>query len=161
MKPMVVKQKKSIEGVQTKNLKVLPDERGRLMEVLRSDDAIFSKFGQLYVTTAYPGVVKAWHYHKKQVDHFVVVHGMMKIVLYDDRPGSPTKGVVNEFFMGDHKQILLRVPARVLHGFKCIGEREAIVINIPTEVYHYDKPDEFRLPAHTKKIPYDWARQDG
>ena len=161
MKPMVLKEKKIIEGVKTKNLKVLPDERGRLMEVLRSDEEMFSKFGQLYVTTAYPGVVKAWHYHKTQVDHFVVVHGMMKIVLYDDRAGSPTKGVVNEFFMGDHKQILLRVPARVLHGFKCISECEAIVINIPTEVYHYAKPDEYRMPAHTKKIPYDWSRQDG
>ena len=155
------KAKRLIEGVKTKSLKVLPDERGRLMEVLRSDEEMFTKFGQVYVTTAYPGVVKGWHYHKKQVDHFVVVHGMMKIVLYDNREESPTKGVVNEFFMGDHNQILLKVPAGVLHGFKCISEREAIVVNIPTEVYHYDKPDEYRIAAHAKEIPYDWSRHDG
>ncbi len=161
MKPMDVKPKQRIDGVQTKPLKVIPDERGRLMEVLRSDEEMFTKFGQLYVTTAYPGVVKGWHYHEKQVDHFVVVHGMMKIVLFDDRKGSPTRGVVNEFFMGVHNQILLKVPAGVLHGFKCISEREAIVINIPTEVYHYEKPDEFRVEAHSKEIPYDWDRHDG
>jgi dTDP-4-dehydrorhamnose 3,5-epimerase len=131
------------------------------MEVLRSDEPLFEKFGQLYMTTAYPGVVKAWHYHKKQVDHFVVVNGMMKIVLYDNRKGSSTKGLVNEFFMGDHNQSLLKVPAGVLHGFKCIGEREATVINIPTELFHYDAPDEYRMEAHTKAIPYDWSRKDG
>ncbi len=158
---MVLSKKKLIAGVVTKQLKVIPDERGRLMEVLRSDEAMFTKFGQMYVTTAYPGVVKGWHYHRKQVDHFVVVHGMMKIVLYDDRKGSATRGVVNEFIMGIHNEILLKVPAGVLHGFKCISEREAIVVNIPTEVYHYEKPDEYRMPAHSKSIPYDWARHDG
>ena len=161
VKAVETKPRSLIEGVQTKPLKVIPDERGRLMEVLRSDEAMFSKFGQLYVTTAYPGVVKGWHYHKKQVDHFVVVSGMMKIVLYDSRDDSPTKGLVNEFFMGDHNQILLKVPAGVLHGFKCISEREAIVINIPTEVYHYEKPDEYRMDAHSTEVPYDWSRKDG
>ena len=67
-----------IEGVKTKKLRVIPDERGRLMEILRSDDDLFDKFGQVYMTTAYPGVVKGWHYHKVQTDHFCVVYGMMK-----------------------------------------------------------------------------------
>ncbi|MFC1493553.1 WxcM-like domain-containing protein, partial [candidate division KSB1 bacterium] len=74
-----------IEGVRVKDLKVIPDERGRIMETLRSDDEIFIKFGQAYITTAYPGVVKGWHYHKKQIDNFTCIHGMMKLVLYDDR----------------------------------------------------------------------------
>ena len=87
MKRMIPAKKKLIEGVVTKPLAVIPDERGRLMEVLRSDEAMCAKFGKLFVTTACPGVVKGWHYHEKQVDHFVVVHGMMKIVLYDDRKG--------------------------------------------------------------------------
>ncbi|MGE5577748.1 MAG: dTDP-4-dehydrorhamnose 3,5-epimerase family protein, partial [Syntrophothermus sp.] len=120
-----------IDGVKIKQLKVIPDERGRLMEMLRADDDIFQKFGQVYMTTAYPGVVKAWHYHKKQTDNFVVVKGMMKIVLYDSREGSPTKGEVNEFFMGEHRQILLQIPPLVYHGFKCISETEAMVINTP------------------------------
>ncbi len=150
-----------IAGVKTKKLKVIPDERGRLMEMLRADDDLFIRFGQVYMTSAYPGVVKAWHYHKKQVDNFVVVRGMMKVVLYDGRKNSSTFREINEFFMGEQNPILLQIPAYVYHGFKCIGEREAIVINCPTEVYSYQEPDEYRLPPHGGEIPYDWARKDG
>jgi dTDP-4-dehydrorhamnose 3,5-epimerase len=150
-----------IHGVITKKLKPIPDERGRLMEVLRSDDEMYKKFGQVYITSAYPGVVKAWHYHKKQDDNFTVITGMMKVVLYDSREDSPTKGEVNEFFMGDHNPILLQIPKLVYHGFKCISDREAIVMNIPTEPYNYKNPDEYRLDPHTKDIPYNWSRKDG
>lgn len=149
-----------IEGVKTKKLKVIPDERGRLMEMLRSDDELFITFGQVYLTTAYPGVVKGWHYHKKQTDNMVVVKGMMKIVLYDAREGSATKGEVNEFFMGIHNTILLQIPPFVFHGFKCIGEEEAMVINCPTETFNYEDPDEFRVDPHENDIPYDWERAD-
>jgi dTDP-4-dehydrorhamnose 3,5-epimerase len=150
-----------IHGVKTKKLRVLPDERGRLMEMLRSDDELFIGFGQVYMTTAYPGVVKAWHYHKKQVDHFVCVKGMMKVVLYDGRPESSTHREINEFFIGEHNPLLLQIPALVYHGFKCVSAEEAIVINCPTELYNYQEPDEFRLPAHGSEIPYDWSRRDG
>jgi len=150
-----------IHGIKVKKLKVIPDERGRLMEILRSDDPeMFEKFGQVYITTAYPGVVKAWHYHTKQADHFCVVKGMMKVVLYDDREGSPTRGEINEFFMGDFNPILLKIPPGVLHGFKGISEDEAVCVNIPTEVYRYDQPDEYRRSSHDPSIPYDWARKD-
>ena len=150
-----------IEGVIIKKLRVIPDERGRLMEMLRSDDEFFEKFGQSYMTTAYPGVVKAWHYHKNQTDHFTVVRGMAKVVLYDSREGSSTKGEVNEFFMGEHNPILLRIPKGVYHGFKCISENECIIINVPDQTYNYDSPDEFRTPPDDPDIPYDWARKDG
>lgn len=150
-----------IQGVATKRLKVIPDERGRLMEILRSDDELFSKFGQVYLTTAYPGVVKGWHYHKKQTDHFSVVHGMLKLVLYDNRDGSPTKGEVNEFFLGEHQPLLVKIPPLVLHGFKCIGQQEAICINVPTELYDYQHPDEYRVDPQQNDIPYDWGRKDG
>jgi dTDP-4-dehydrorhamnose 3,5-epimerase len=150
-----------IEGVRVKKLKVIPDERGRLMEMLRADDEIFIKFGQLYMTTVYPGAVKAWHYHKKQVDNFVVVKGMMKIVLYDGREQSSTFKEVNEFFMGEYNPVLLQIPSYVYHGFKCISAKEAIVINCPTEVYSYQNPDEYRVEPHKGEIPYDWSRKDG
>lgn len=150
-----------IQGVKIKQLKSIPDERGRLMEMLRADDDIFIKFGQVYLTTAYPGVVKAWHYHKKQTDNFIVIKGVMKVVLYDDRKDSPTFGKINEFFMGDYNQILLQIPNGVFHGFKCIGETEAMVINISTEVYNYSEPDEYRVSPHTQDIPYSWERKDG
>lgn len=150
-----------IDGVKTKKLKPIPDERGRLMEILRNDDDLFVKFGQVYVTTAYPGVVKAWHYHKVQTDHFAVVHGMMKIVLYDGRKNSLTFGQVNEFIVGVHNPVLVQIPPMVIHGFKCISEHEAIVINCPTEVYNHHEPDEHRINPHSGEIPYSWARKDG
>jgi dTDP-4-dehydrorhamnose 3,5-epimerase len=150
-----------IEGVEVKELRVIPDERGRLMEILREDDPFFAKFGQCYMTTGYPGIVKGWHYHRVQVDHFTCVKGMMKLVLYDAREDSPTHGEVNEFFMGEHNPILVRIPNFVYHGFKTISEEEALVINIPTEVYNYEDPDEFRVAAHDNDIPYDWSREDG
>jgi len=153
---------KLIDGLKVKKLRAIPDERGRLMEVLRSDDAeFFKQFGQAYITTAYPGAIKAWHYHKKQTDNLACIDGMMKVVLYDNRDGSPTKGVLNEFFAGIHNPILVQVPPLVIHGFKCVSEHEAIVINIPTEVYNYDVPDEFRIPPDSPEIPYNWARKNG
>jgi len=150
-----------IKDVKIKKLKVIPDERGRLMEILRLDDDLFIKFGQVYMTSAYPGVVKAWHYHKKQTDSFAVVRGMMKVVLYDGRKPSPTFAEIDEFFMGEHNPILLQIPPFVYHGFKCISENEALVINCPTEPYDYTQPDEYRLDPHSPEIPYDWKRKDG
>ncbi len=149
-----------ISGVKTKKLNPIPDERGRLMEMIRKDDDIFLKFGQMYMTTVNPGAVKAWHYHKIQLDTFVVVKGMLKLVLYDNRPKSKTYGEINEFFIGEHNNTAVQIPSNVYHGFKGIAETETIVINVPTETYNPKKPDEYRLPAHTKEIPYEWGRKD-
>ncbi len=153
--------KKLIDGVNIKKLKVISDERGNLMEILRADDDQFSKFGQVYITTAYPGVVKAWHFHHLQDDNMTVLQGMVKIVLYDERETSPTKGLVNEFFMGINNRVLIHIPKEVWHGFKCISDTEAMIVNIVTECYNYEKPDEYRKPPHDSAIPYDWSRQDG
>jgi dTDP-4-dehydrorhamnose 3,5-epimerase len=150
-----------IKGVQIKNLRVIPDERGHLMEILRCDDSLFEKFGQVYVTTTYPGVVKAWHFHKLQDDNVSVVKGMLKLALYDDRKDSSTRGEVNEFFMGEHNPILVHIPKHVYHGWKCISEEEAYVVNCPSEPYNRNNPDEHRLPWDTDKIPYDWAIKMG
>lgn len=149
-----------IDGVVVKQLKAIPDERGYLMEILRDDDAFFQRFGQAYVTAVYPGVVKGWHYHEKQVDHFCVLKGMVKVVLYDRRAGSPTLGEVNEFFMGEKNTILLRIPNGVLHGMKGTGTETGLVLNLPTEHYDHSNPDEFRVDPHDNDIPYDWARKD-
>ncbi|MEE8104358.1 MAG: dTDP-4-dehydrorhamnose 3,5-epimerase family protein [Planctomycetota bacterium] len=150
-----------IDGVSVKPLTMISDERGRLMEILRRDDEIFDGFGQVYMTTAYPGVVKGWHFHEKQTDYFTCVRGMMKLVLFDDREGSPTRGEVQEFFVGEHKPMLVKIPNLVLHGFKSIGEVEALIINTVTEPYDHKNPDEQRRPAHDPDIPYDWDRKDG
>lgn len=150
-----------IEGVKTKSLKVIPDERGYLMEMLRSDDEMFERFGQIYLTACYPNVIKGWHYHRVQTDHFVCVKGMAKVVLYDGRDDSATRGEINEFFMGEQNQIILKIPPLVMHGFKAIGNRSALIINCPTEVYNYEEPDEYRLPYDTDEIPYDWEIRNG
>jgi dTDP-4-dehydrorhamnose 3,5-epimerase len=146
-----------IEGVEVRQLRFLPDERGYLMEILRSDWDEYETFGQVYVTAAYPGVVKGWHYHKLQTDHFACIHGMSKVVLYDRREGSPTYGEVNEFFIGERNPCLIKIPSEVVHGFKGIGEGVALIVNVPTELYNYDEPDEYRLPYDTDEIPYDWS----
>lgn len=150
-----------IDGVRTRRLRVIPDDRGWLMEILRSDDKeLFSGFGQVYVSATYPGVVKAWHYHKLQLDNFACVSGMVKLVLVDTRPGSPTEGMVNEFVIGALDPMLVQVPKLVYHGWKCIGTEVALVVNTPTEPYNYDEPDEYRLEPHGT-LPYDWRRKDG
>jgi len=113
------------------------------------------------MTTAYPGVVKGWHYHKKQYDNMAVVKGTMKIVLCDGREDSPTYREVNEFFAGEHNPILIHIPPYVYHGFKCVSQEEAIVVNTPTETYNYEEPDEFRVHPHDNDLPYDWGRNDG
>jgi dTDP-4-dehydrorhamnose 3,5-epimerase len=149
-----------IDGVRTRQLTRIPDERGWLMEILRADDPLFARFGQVYVSATYPGVVKAWHYHKVQVDHFACVAGMVKLVLVDTRPGSPTEGAINEFFIGTLNPLLVQVPNLVYHGWKCISEDLSLVVNVPSEAYRYDDPDEFRVEAHGV-LPYDWSRKDG
>ncbi len=150
-----------IHDVKTKKLRVIPDDRGRLMEMLRADDECFEVFGQVYLSTTYPGVVKAWHYHKLQKDNFVCVKGMVKLVLADTRDGSPTKGEINEFVIGEHNPVLVQVPIGVYHGWKCIGTEEAFVINTTTKTYDYKEPDEYRLDPHDNGlIAYDWTTKD-
>jgi dTDP-4-dehydrorhamnose 3,5-epimerase len=149
-----------IDGVRVKPLSNVVDERGRLFEILRNDEALFLKFGQVYCTTVEFGVVKGWHYHKRQVDNFVCVSGMIKLALYDGREGSPTRGVINELFLGVHQPQLVQIPAQVHHGFKGISQPEAVIINVSTEPYNYAEPDEYRFDPHHNEIPYEWDRVD-
>ncbi|ADK16810.1 dTDP-4-dehydrorhamnose 3,5-epimerase family protein [Clostridium ljungdahlii] len=152
-----------IEGVKYKRLKVYPDERGSLIEIFRNDDEDFlgGKFGQLITSICYPGVVKGWHIHSVQVDRLAVISGMAKIVLYDARENSPTKGEINEFFVGERNPLFILIPPGVYHGLKAIGTQPSITLGLPTELYKYDEPDEFRVHPHNDEIPYNWDRQDG
>lgn len=153
--------KQLIEGVEVKQLRWITDERGKLMEMLRCDEPLFEKFGQVYVTVGYLGVVKAWHYHKKQRDNQVIVKGMAKIALYDQREDSPTKGMVNEFFIGEDNPILISIPQLVAHGFKAYGSGPAYLVNTVTEPYNHQKPDEFRIDPFDNDIPYNWGLKQG
>ncbi len=147
-----------INGVKVKKLRVITDERGRLMEILRRDDNIFKKFGQVYMTTAYPGVVKSWHYHKKQDDNFTCVHGKIRLALYDARKNSSTYKEINEFILSTDDPILVTIPKMVYHGFKDISDCEAIVINTVTLPYNHKNPDEYRVDPYDNDIEYDWRK---
>jgi len=150
-----------IEGIVIKPLKVNADERGYLMEMLREDDEIFERFGQSYVALNYPGVVRAWHYHRLQTDHFVVVKGMVKVGLYDAREESPTFDQTQHVFLGERSNSLLKIPVGVMHGYKTIGVEPSLLINFPTRMYNRAEPDEFRVPWDTPTIPFDWSLKNG
>lgn len=160
--PLVVRGSTTlIQGLAARTAKVIPDERGRLGEIMRADDPWFEKFGQVYFTTTFPGVVKAWHFHKKQTDNFYVIKGMIKLALYDERKDSPTYGSVNQIYLGEHCPAFVRIPPGIQHGWMCIGQTEAYIINIVSEMYNYAEPDEYRTDPHDNNIPYDWTRKDG
>lgn len=150
-----------IQGVEVKNLKPIPDERGFLMEILRCDDPIFETFGQVYITGCKKGVAKAWHYHNVQSDHFVCVLGKALVVLYDMREDSLTYKEIQEFILEAppcevKEPLLIRIPSLVLHGFTALECEEARILNIPTLPYRYDNPDEYRFPWNSEEIPYKW-----
>jgi len=147
-----------IDGVHVKKLKFIKDERGKLMEVIRKDDPFYSKFGQAYVTTVKPGVVKAWHYHKIQDDNIALVRGKVRLGLYDAREGSKTYGEVMELFADEENPLLVHIPAGVYHGFKGVGDQETMVMNVPTEPYNHENPDEYRLDPFDNDIAFDWKK---
>ncbi len=159
---LVIRGRKAvIDGVNARRASVVPDERGRLGEIMRADDPWFEKFGQVYFTTTIPGVVKAWHFHKIQTDHFYCVRGAIKLGLYDGREKSPTHGEVNEVYLSEHLPGLVRIPPEVYHGWMCVSDVECIVVNLATECYNYAAPDEYRTDPHDNDIPYEWGRKDG
>ena len=150
-----------IDGVIIKELKPILDERGYLQECFRSDWPQYKKFGQSYITVAFPNVVKAWHCHKIQTDNMVCISGNAKLVLYDGREDSSTHKQINEIFFGEKTPLLVTIPPNIWHGFKAMGGEKIMVINNPTELYNYSEPDEFRLPYDTDEIDYNWEIKMG
>ena len=146
-----------IDGVELKPLVRHADDRGYLAELLRADEPIFSGFGQANLTVTYPGVVKAWHYHKEQDDLWVCTSGMIRAAMYDPREGSPTFGQTQEVYMGDQNPVLLKIPIGVLHGYKVVGTEPAMVIYFVTTPYSREHPDEYRVPWDDPSIPFDWS----
>lgn len=128
------------------------------MHIVKSSDDIFTQFGEVYCSTIYPGVVKGWHIHDLMTLNYVVIKGMIKFVLYDDREDSTTKGKFQEVYIGDHNYVRVTVPPRVWNGFMGIGTEEALVINF-TDIPH-DPNEIHRLDPHEGGIPYNWAVKD-
>ena len=144
-----------IDGVLVHPLRQIPDERGKIMHMLRADDPHFEKFGEIYFSTIYPGVVKGWHLHKLMTLNYAVVSGTIKLVLYDDRLDSLTRGELMELFVGQANYVLVKIPPRVWNGFKGIGLDPAIVANCAT--IPHDPNEIERMDPFKNSIPYDWT----
>jgi dTDP-4-dehydrorhamnose 3,5-epimerase len=147
-----------INGVQIIPKIKIADERGTIMTMLRADDQEFEKFGEIYFSTIYPGVVKAWHVHTEMTLNYYCVVGMIKLVLWDNRLDSDTRGQVYEIFIGDDNPCLVKIPSYIWNGFKCISIYPAIVANCATKAH--DDKEIFRISANTSYIPYNWDRID-
>ncbi len=148
-----------IQGVDFHPLKQIPDERGRVMQMLRRDDPWFERFGEIYFSVVYPGVVKGWHLHKVMTLNYAVIVGRIKLVLYDEREDSPTRGKLQEIFAGEDNYCLITVPPNVWNGFKGIGVEPAIVANCATEPY--DPSEIVRSDPFSDRIPYAWNLKHG
>jgi dTDP-4-dehydrorhamnose 3,5-epimerase len=144
-----------IDGVLIHPLRQIPDERGSILHMLRRDDPHFQNFGEIYFSMVYPEVIKGWHLHREMTLNYAVVSGMIKLVLYDDRQESPTRGEIQEIYMGERNYVLVRVPAMVWNGFKGIGTKEAIVANCAT--LPHDPNEISRMDPFNNAIPYDWS----
>ncbi len=144
-----------IEGVKVVPLRRIVDERGMVMHMLKRTDPHFVEFGEIYFSTVRPGVVKGWHLHERMVINYAVVHGAIKLVLFDDRGGSATRGELMELFVGEANYQLVSVPPGVWNGFKGVSEHPAIVANCAT--IPHDPGEIRRLPPDDPAIPYSWA----
>lgn len=148
-----------IKGVEVISLEQFSDERGKVMHMLRADAPHFEKFGEIYFSVVYPGVVKGWHIHREMTLNYAVVSGMIKLVLYDPRDSSPTRGEIQEIFMGEDNYVLVKIPSGVYNGFKGLGVKPAIVANCATIPHSSDEIS--RLDPFSKEIPYDWGLRHG
>jgi len=144
-----------IKGVKIKPLSKIADERGVIFHMLRRDDPDFKKFGEIYFSLVYSGVVKGWHLHTKMTLNYAVIQGMIKLVLFDDRKGSPTRGEIMEIFTGEGNYSLITIPPEVWNGFKGIGVKPAIVANCAT-IPHDPKEIKRIDPLNNRIIKYDW-----
>jgi dTDP-4-dehydrorhamnose 3,5-epimerase len=145
-----------IDGVSLETLEPRFDERGRLIELFRSDADDCRGYGQVHVATMFPGVVKAWHRHRRRRDVLAVVSGMVRLGLYDDRAGSKTEGELNQFFLGVHNPLRISIPPLVWFGMKGLGSDEALVVVLTDATYDPRDPDEDRIDPEVNDIPFDW-----
>ena len=147
-----------IDGVVIKDIKTHAHDRGNFREILRDDDNLLKKFGQASMTVTYPGIIKAFHWHKKQDDLWYAVSGNARIVLYDLREDSKTYKQTQEIYAGDNydPQQLIVIPKGVAHGYQVLGEQDFVLIHFTTESYKSDDPDEQRIDFDDKEIGFDW-----
>ncbi len=150
-----------LDAMTIKELKWFGDERGRLLEIMKATDDFYRGFGQAHISTVRPGIVKAWHVHHRQEELFTAIVGSIRMGFYDQREGSPTLGQTWELILSASQPVAVQVPRGVWHGFECEGEMEAMVLNIPSEPYNRERPDETRADPFENSIPFQWKAQKG
>ena len=144
----------TIDGVKIIPLRKIPDERGTILHMLRSDADHFQQFGEIYFSTVYPGAIKAWHLHSEMSLNYAVIVGTIKMVLFDDRKDSATRGHLMELFPGENNYVLVHVPPGVWNGFKGVGTKESVVANCATIPHRGDEIS--RMNPFDPSIPYNW-----
>ncbi len=154
-----VKNGASIDGVKIIPLRQIVDERGKIMHMMKATDPHFQSFGEIYFSTAWPGTIKAWHIHQTMTINNAVISGRAKLVMYDLRPGSPTKGTLQEVFIGEDNYCLVQIPPGIANGYKAYGDKQVVLANCASEPH--DPQEMLRLDPLTPEIPYDWAVKHG
>ncbi len=148
-----------IDGVRVVRLQRFADERGSVLLMLKETDPHFVHFGEIYFSTVYAGVVKGWHLHERMTINYAVPVGSIKLVLFDDRDGSATRGQLQELFVGESNYALVTVPPHIWNGFKGMGHPYSVVANCAT--IPHDPTEITRLDPFSSKIPYDWGVRHG
>lgn len=148
-----------IEGVQVIPLRRIPDERGTIFHMLRRTDPHFTQFGEIYFSTVYQGAIKGWHLHEEMTLNYACIHGRIKLVIFDDRDGSKTRGQIMECFLGPDDYSLVIIPPNLWNGFKGMAP-ESIIANCASHPHIPGQPKSKRLDPHGQRIPYRWNRRD-
>ena len=148
-----------IHDVHVTPLRRIPDERGAVFHMLREDSPVFERFGEIYFSLVYPAVIKGWHIHRRMTLNYAVPVGMVKLVCYDDRESSPTRGAVQQIHVGELNYVLVTIPPDIWNGFKGEGVAPALVANCAT--IPHDPEEIERLDPLSDQIPYDWALEHG
>jgi dTDP-4-dehydrorhamnose 3,5-epimerase len=149
-----------IDGVIVKACTLHADDRGTLVEVVRDDEPVFRDIKQTTFTVAYPGVIKAFHWHKQQWDVWFFSSGMAQVVLYDLREGSPTCGQTEVLYMGVRKPLVVAIPPGVAHGYRVLGTEPAGLFYHTSGRYDPADPDEERIPFDDPRIGFDWRTKN-
>lgn len=146
-----------IDGVKIIPLKVIPDERGAIMHGVRSDN-ILNSFGEIYFSKVYHEAIKGWHVHETLILNYICVYGQVKLVLYDMREKSLTKGETQEIFMGMDNYCLVHIPPGIANGTKGLWAPYSIICNVASEPH--DPQNKYRrIHPDEGIIKYNWERK--
>ena len=145
-----------IEGVVITELKIIRDERGQVMHMMRNDSDVFKSFGEIYFSTIFEDKIKAWHLHKEATLNYACISGEVRLVLYDDREESKSKGEYEDIILSPKKYFLITIPPNIWNGFKGLAKGESIIancLNLPHNEKEMVREDHFN-----KKFQYDWNK---